>query len=850
MPGTDAQLVPGTTCELCGLACGRSPYKQHIREQDRLFCCLGCMNVYLILDESLEPGQDFRDTELFKRSLALGLISHPEAPGPTVATPVEGPTEELLLHIRGMWCTSCAWLIEYALAKIPGVVAVEASFATDLVKVKYQPQRLPPARIKDRIHSLGYEAGDLRASSNSADKENRDLLLRLGLAGFLWMNVMYLSMTFYISFFEHINDSIRHYIPFFVWAFATPVVFYSGFPILRLAWGGLRNRVIRSESLLSLGILVAYFYSIVQTFRSDPHVYFDTACVIVALVLTGKMIERNAKERASGWISALHRWMPNKVRLLANGQERFASIEALEPGQLFVTKAGEHIAADGLVAAGESHADESLLTGESTPVRKRRGDSVVAGSINLDGVLQVRAVRTASDSTLARVVSLVEHALSTRSPLGKTVDRVSRIFVPSVIMLASLSFAALWLSGAAPLGSALMRAITVLVIACPCALGLATPLAVTAAMGAASRAGILFRDSQVLETVRNVNAVILDKTGTVTEGSFSLLELSLCSRECLQPVLVPALANASASAPHPPAAANSQLTDLTNSRLDALSLTASLEQYSEHPLGRAFVEFAKSESVPLKDASNIGIHKGSGVTGLVLGHHVFVGNRRLLAEQGIVPSSETEAQAQHWESQGKTVTFFGWDGELRGLAAFGDRLRSEAVALVTRLQRQGISVFLVSGDSKATTQWVANSIAADRYRSEVLPQEKAEFVKSLQDAGSRVAMVGDGINDAPALAQADLGIAMGAGADIAMKAAAVVLMRNSLAQIPEVFDLASRTIRVVHQNLFWAFFSNGIGITLAIAGLLNPILAAGAMLLSSASVVVNSLRLTRQPRTA
>ena len=417
-------------------------------------------------------------------------------------------------------------------------------------------------------------------------------------------------------------------------------------------------------------------------------------------------------------------------------------------------------------------------------------------------------------------------------------------------MLASLSFAALWLSGAAPLGSALMRAITVLVIACPCALGLATPLAVTAAMGAASRAGILFRDSQVLETVRNVNAVILDKTGTVTEGSFSLLELSLCSRECLQPVLVPALANASASAPHPAAAANSQLTDLTNSRLDALSLTASLEQYSEHPLGRAFVEFAKSESVPLKDASNIGIHKGSGVTGLVLGHHVFVGNRRLLAEQGIVPSSETEAQAQHWESQGKTVTFFGWDGELRGLAAFGDRLRSEAVALVTRLQRQGISVFLVSGDSKATTQWVANSIAADRYRSEVLPQEKAEFVKSLQDAGSRVAMVGDGINDAPALAQADLGIAMGAGADIAMKAAAVVLMRNSLAQIPEVFDLASRTIRVVHQNLFWAFFYNGIGITLAIAGLLNPILAAGAMLLSSASVVVNSLRLTRQPRTA
>jgi len=360
MPDTEVQLHQARNCDLCGLACGRRPYAQHIREQERFFCCLGCMNVYLILSESSEEGQDFRETELFKRSLELGLISQPESSLPAVpaaptaaSTDEDSPAEELLLHVRGMWCTSCAWLIEYALGKLPGVMRVEASFATDLVKIKYLPQRIPPTRITDRIQSLGYEPREFNAGEESADPERRDMLLRLGLAGFLWMNVMYLSLTFYISFFEHISDSIRRYIPFFVWALATPVVFYCGYPILRLAWRGLRNRTIRAEALLSLGILTAYFFSIVQAFRGDPHIYFDTACVIVTLVLAGKMIERNAKERASRWITQLHRWMPNKVRLLASGQERFASIDALEPGQLFVTKAGEHIAADGVVARGE-----------------------------------------------------------------------------------------------------------------------------------------------------------------------------------------------------------------------------------------------------------------------------------------------------------------------------------------------------------------------------------------------------------------------------------------------------------------------------------------------------------------
>ncbi len=846
MSGTEVQPGQERSCDLCGLSCGRRPYTQRIREQDRFFCCLGCMNVYLILSESVGPGEKFRDTELFRRSLELGLIARPDAVPGQRSLPREGPTEELLLHVRGMWCTSCAWLIEYALAKVPGVTATEASFASDLVKVKYQPQFVPPRRIVERIQSLGYDAAEFRPGRETADLQTRDLILRIGLAAFLWMNVMYLSMTLYVSFFETIADSIRRYIPFVIWALATPVVFYCGYPILRVAWLGLKNRVVRSDALLALGILAAYGYSIVQAFRGDPHIYFDTACVIVSLVLTGKLIEHNAKQRASRWISLLHRMMPNKVRLLADGREHFASVEALQPGQVFVVKAGEQVPADGVVVTGESHADESLLTGESRPVAKQPGDAVAAGSINLDGVLHVRAVRSAQDSTLAQVVVRVEHALSSRSPLERTVDRVARIFVPSVMAIALVAFVVLWLSGTASVGVSLMRAITVLVIACPCALGLATPLAITAAMGSGSRRGILFRDSRVLETVRKVDVVVFDKTGTATEGGFSLLHFILCQPECAEPALAEGVASqreAGSFRQSAPLATGDR--EQGSPRLEALSLVASLEQYSEHLLGKAFVTFATAEGARFIEPSSVKVQKGCGITGTVGKKHVFAGNRVLLKNQGVLLDRDSEQQAQQWESEGKTVAFFGWDGNFRGMAAFGDRIRKDAAELVSGLRRQGRLVYVVSGDAPATTRWVASSIGADHCQSEVSPDGKAEFVRNLQAGNKVVAMVGDGINDAPALAQADLGIAMGSGTALAMHAAPIVLMDVSLSKIPEIFVLSAKTIRIVRQNLFWAFGYNALGMTLAVTGILNPIFAAGAMLLSSVSVIANSLRLAR-----
>ena len=835
--------MTGRECDLCGLGCGKHPLVQRIADAERVFCCMGCMNVFLVLSESgvLASGQDIRETELFKRSLALGLIAQGAAadqiePEPRIVTPSDVPTQELVVHVSGMWCTSCAWLIEHVLKKERGVVSARASFASDLVNVTFCPQYLPPQRVLERIQGLGYGAHEYTGEQETAEAEKRDLLVRLGLAAFLWANVMSLSLVIYAGYFEPISASIRHYLPFLLMALATPVVSYCALPILNLAWRGLLHGVIRMEALLALGIGSAYFYSSVQAFRGGQHLYFDTVSVIVMLVLAGKLIERGAKEKATRWITTLHRLMPNKVRLLSGGVERFVNIQALEPGIIFLVKAGERVPADGVVVEGNSHADESLLTGESAPVAKYLGDEVVAGSVNLSGVLQVRALRRASDSALAQIIAQVEHALSTRSPVERMVDRVSRVFVPCVIVVAILTFVSLYLLGEGS-GTALMRAIAVLVIACPCALGLATPLAITSAMGTASRSGILISDSRVLETLAKLDVIVLDKTGTVTEGRFSLLH-----NEMLAPAgaTVEHVLAVGHSAPIAPMETSAGLVDPQ----EAIRLIASLEQYSEHPLGKALVEFARHESVSLLDASEVEVHKGQGITGRVGDRRVFIGSRRLVETLPAMSHETCEQQARHWEDEGKTVAFYGWDNRLRGMLVFGDRLRSEARRLIPELQQHGMDVQLVSGDSEATTRAVALDLGFNSYRAEILPHEKGAIVAQLQQYGKTVAMVGDGINDAPALAQSDLGIAMGTGTDLAMKAAAVVLMNGTLEKIPAILDLSRKTMRVIRQNLFWAFFYNVLGIGLAITGVLNPIMAAVAMLLSSASVVGNTSRLT------
>jgi heavy metal translocating P-type ATPase len=756
------------TCTLCGLDSGADP-----------FCCAGCQNVYAILMESgvLASGQDFRDTPLYRQSLKLGLISNRAATEPAT---VAHETRDAVFQLSGLWCASCGWLIEHALSTLPGVAEAEVHFASDLLKVRYAPQLLPPDRIAARVASLGYRAAEYTGPGERSTREQKDLLLRLGISAFLWMNVMMLSAILYTSYFQSIAASFERYLPVLLMLLTIPAVFWCGAPILRLAWGGIRHGALRMETLLAIGILTAFGYS-----AAGHGAYYDSVCAIVTLVLLGKSAERAAKDQTARALTLLYRMMPNKARLIVEGRERFVSIDALRPGATFRVKPGERIPADGIVIDGRSHADESVLTGESVPRPKTPGDPVVCGSINTGNALDIRATHVGGDSTLARIVQTVEQACASRTGIERAVDRASRIFIPAVLLIAVATFAAFGLS----------RAIAVLVIACPCALGIATPLALTAAVTAAGRRGILVRDSRVLETIRSVDVMVLDKTGTVTTGEFTLLEA---------------------------AGDLSRMADL-----------AALESYSCHPIAKAL---QRSGSMPLTEPrpsgsgrpQNVTHHPGQGLTGTIGKTDYFIGNRQL--------APDSQAFPQH-------PVLFGWDNQVRGGLSFGDPVRPDAPALCAALRARGIRTVLLSGDCPTTTQAVAEAIGADEWIAEATPARKVEIVRGLQRNGAKVAMLGDGVNDAPSLAQADLGIALGAGADIAMQAAPLVLMGNSLASVTDTLDLARRAHRIVRQNLFWAFVYNTTAITLAVTGILNPILAAGAMVLSSLSVIANSRRL-------
>lgn len=797
---TAAELL----CDLCAEPCAPAP---GAAADGLSFCCAGCRNVYAILKESgvATPAQNLRDTELFRKSLELGLVSvatRRKSQSPAIP---QGVVEERTFHVRGMWCSSCAWLIEHVLQKEPGVESATVFFTSDILRLRYYPQVLPLERLATRLGSLGYA---LEASSGEArdrSPERRADLLRVGISAFLWLNVMMLNLAVYFGIFEELSASMRRLLPFVVMVLSAPVVFYCAIPILRAAFAGLRVGVVRMETLLALGITAAWGYSAVQAFRGGGHIYFDISCAIVTLVLLGKYVERNAKDGATRSVAMLYQMLPAKARVLKDGKERFVAIDSLHPGDTFLVKAGERIPADGVVLDGDAFADESILTGESHPVPKQVGDAVAGGSLNSGGILQVRVSAAGADTVLARIVAAVEAALMRRSEVERVADRISRIFVPAVIALAAGIGVAAALTGLPP-AEAMLRAITVLVIACPCALGIATPLAVTAAVGSASRRGIVISDTRALERISRIDTVLLDKTGTVTEGRFSLL----------------------------------------NGETSDLGIVAALEACSEHPLGLAVVDAARRHGIPVPQATHVEICKGRGVRGLVGDQQAFCGNRTLLREAGLAMPASIECTAREWEEQGFTVAFYGWAEQVRGALQFGDTIRADAMELIASLRGKGLDVRLVSGDSRATTASVAKSLGLDKFYAEILPDQKQNLVRELQDQGLCVAMAGDGVNDAPALAQANLGIAMGSGTALAMKAAGVVLMGNQLGRVTEVFTLARRTLRVVRQNLFWAFFYNVAGITLAASGKLNPIIAAGAMVMSSLFVIANSSRLLRR----
>ncbi len=817
-----------TLCDLCGLP-ARLPVEAEIGARAYTFCCAGCRQVYQILAESdqIGEGQDPTQTTLYQQCLQMGLIARPESnfgeeagtkeagAAPTSAAKGDGldVTREAAFQIGGMWCASCAWLIEHALGQMKGVERSRVYFASDLVKIAYKPAKVAPEAFVAAIKRLGYSAEPYTGEGGSKDspqrRARRALFVRAVVAVIFAVNAGMFQLPFYADFFarQGISADAVRWLPRVELALSLPVL-WAGGPLFVKAWGAARRGAAIMETLITVGVAVSFAFSAWVVARGGTHVYFDTADMLVALVLVGKQIEAGARHDATGAIALLYGLLPGKALLKSpDGREVLVALGKLGVGDKVVVRPGERIPCDGRVAEGAALVDESLLSGEARPVAKRVGDALTGGTVATDAPLLVEVTRTGTDTTLSQMIALVESALAAKSPVEQWADQISRRFVPAMIALAMGTAVVLAVLGHSA-SDCVVRAVTVLVIACPCALGLATPLAVTTGVGAAAARGILIGNTDVLQVLPRVTHLLLDKTGTLTEGRFAVRAFTG-----------------------------------TPSDLAAL---AALEEASEHPLARALVAHARSLGIAALPASDFARHEGQGVTGTVSGQAWFIGNRALCAAQNAAIADVLEQQASAAEAQAQTALFYGRVGAVLGLITLGDALRPGAARAVQALRAAGLTLEVVSGDARATTDAVAQAVGIGEASAQMRPADKVAHVRLAQET-QIAAMAGDGINDAPALAQANVGIAFGSGTEIARRAADVTLIGDDLQRLANLFTLARRTASIIRQNLFWACLYNAVCIPLAVIGLIkNPIFAAAAMLVSSLSVVLNTRRLSRQ----
>lgn len=737
---------------------------------------------------------------------------------------------KLELQLQGMSCAGCARSIENALRQVPGVTQVEVNFATEIAAVT--GTALNSQQLLAAVSAAGYQASLISTDQTTdtplqqqARRHQRQQLLQFIVAALLSAPLLY-TMVGHFSWTNHLPMPSWLMNPWWQLVLATPVQFLIGAQFYRGSWLAIKHRAATMDLLVALGTSAAYGYSL-YLMLTDPHavhegLYFETSAVLITLIVLGKWLEARAKGQASAALQQLLQLQPPSALVeQADGSVRTVATSTISPGAVVQIKPGQAVPLDGVVVEGHSAVNEAMLTGESIPVEKTMGDSVLAGTFNHDGFLRVRVSAASSDSALARIVTIVRAAQQSKAPIQRLADRVAAVFVPVVLVIAVLT-GLLWWFGWQPgdARSALEAAVAVLVIACPCALGLATPTSILAGSGRAAQFGMLFKDSASIELAAQVDTVLLDKTGTLTFG---------------QP----------------------QLTDSHYAEgIDQAALNAmivALEQRSEHPLAQAIVRGLQTPR-ELPQLSNFSALRGRGVVATVTGaadarpQRLLIGTRRLLTEHEIVINA-WQTGVEQLESQGKTVMLVALGQQLVALLAVADQLRPAAAATIAALQQQGKQVAIVSGDNQRTVAAIAQQLKLDQFYAEVLPEQKASLVSRLQQQGQTVAMVGDGINDAPALATADLGIAMGSGADVALETARVALLTNDLNRLPQCFALSAATVRNIRQNLFWAFAYNSLGIPIAAAGLLAPWLAGAAMALSSVSVVLNALRLQRwQPR--
>jgi heavy metal translocating P-type ATPase len=725
----------------------------------------------------------------------------------------ESLSQEISIRVEGMWCVACSLLVEEFLRKMKGVLQAQVLFLADLAVIRYLPHLVKPLEILNRISSLGYGASLFQEERDRLE-EKKTLVLRLGLSAILTMNIMMISFSLYFGFFQDLGEQAIGYLSYPLFLMATPVLFYGGFPILKRAYLGFRHHHASMDTLIAIGSLSAYGYSLLQMSKGSIHLYFDTAAMLITLVLLGRYLEMGAKEKVTKGITELYTFSKQKVRLVAKGAERWVSLEALEKGEEFLVKEGERIPADASILLGQAVLDESFLTGESRPSKKCAGEEVMAGALLLKGDLLLKANSAGREGSIARMITIMQEALMKKNPVELLADRITRRFVPSVLFLAAVTVPALLLQGSSAHES-ILRGLTVLVIACPCALGIATPLAKVASIGSGKARGILIRDSAVFEKAKNLDMIILDKTGTVTEGCFSLLEI--ISLDGM-------------------------------SEKEALMQAAAVEAHSDHLLAKEILRRAVSLLGGWEEATHFESFEGLGVRGIVQGKEVLLGSRRFIDRCRVGIGDEIARCAEALESRGLTVVFFASDGKPRALFPFGDILKETARETVTALQSRGLETWLVSGDSEKTTQAIAEELKVDGFAGQTLPQGKVEAIVSFQRSGRRVGMVGDGLNDAAALAQADVGFALGTKSGILQEASGITIVGGDPRKVPEALQLSFLTGRIVRQNLFFSFFYNLLGIPLALSGILNPIIAVLAMVASSLTVVGNTLRISRQNR--